>query len=478
MKKRLSILLLVFGMLWTTFSISVCAASPYPTYQYYYEQLDTYGKEIYQLFLSNTDALMEARPIVLEKDLTKAQYEQFSHSVQPATQAYLQDHSEIFWCGGWGLRSLRENSKTSGVFHYTLTFSLTPDFSWSAEGGRSVFRDFAALRAAVVALAEEIRAVGNTRYVQLLWLHDWLTANNIYNSAAAQSGPGGDSTPWSPLSALDYSLSPICEGYSRAFQLVCLELGIPCILVSGGDHMWNYVQMENQAWYAVDVTYDDPVYTVNGITKTGPLSGGENHDYFLIGKKLLADHRLDQNFVYPALSDTDYDPTQASVDTLPLFTAPPLSQLPDSTQAVAYPSIQTVQVDGIPVQFQMYAVKDAHGNDTNYVKLRDLAQVLRESPSRFSVTWNGGLNVIDITPGADYTPNGSEMYTPFSGTRAYTAMEAETRMFGVSLPIQAILLQDDAGNGYTYYKLRDLGNALGFYVDWTPERGVYVETAF
>ncbi len=50
---------------------------------------------------------------------------------------------------------------------------------------------------------------------------------------------------------------------------------------------------------------------------------------------------------------------------------------------LAYPSTQTVLVDGKPVVFNAYALKDENGNDTNYVKLRDLGSALG-----FLVDWN------------------------------------------------------------------------------------------
>ena len=50
---------------------------------------------------------------------------------------------------------------------------------------------------------------------------------------------------------------------------------------------------------------------------------------------------------------------------------------------LAYPSTQTVLVDGKPVVFNAYALKDENGNDTNYVKLRDLGSGLG-----FLVDWN------------------------------------------------------------------------------------------
>ena len=83
---------------------------------------------------------------------------------------------------------------------------------------------------------------------------------------------------------------------------------------------------------------------------------------------------------------------------------------------------------------------------------------------------------MDIETGKGYTPNGSEMKTPFSGNRAYENATAETRINGKAASLDVIVLKDDAGGAYTYYKLRDLGTALGFKVDWTAQRGIFIET--
>jgi len=139
----------------------------------------------------------------------------------------------------------------------------------------------------------------------------------------------------------------------------------------------------------------------------------------------------------------------------------------------AYQSFQSVLVDGRAVEFQCYALKDANGNDTNYVKLRDVASVLNGTDVQFEVSWDGAVNIIT---GELYTPNGSEMGTPFSGDRSYENATAETRINGETAGLAAILLKDDAGNGYTYYKLRDLGEALRFKVDWSAEKGIFIET--
>jgi len=140
---------------------------------------------------------------------------------------------------------------------------------------------------------------------------------------------------------------------------------------------------------------------------------------------------------------------------------------------IAYTSTQSVDVDGTPTVFQMYALKNAAGNSTNYVKVRDVAQVLQGTSAQFSVGWDGAVNLV---PGESYTSNGSEMSTPFSGHRRYTRPTAPTNVNGVQADLDAIVLTDDAGGGYTYYKLRDLGKALGFNVSWSAERGVYIES--
>ncbi len=146
----------------------------------------------------------------------------------------------------------------------------------------------------------------------------------------------------------------------------------------------------------------------------------------------------------------------------------------DVASAKAYPSTQTVEVDGKKVEFQCYALKDANGNDTNYIKLRDLADILSGTAAQFDVGWDGS---VIITTGKPYAKNGTEQQTPFSGVRDYQgAGDADVIIDGESVGMAAFVLHDDNGGGYTYFKLRDLGDMLGFTVDWNAQRGIYIET--
>lgn len=140
---------------------------------------------------------------------------------------------------------------------------------------------------------------------------------------------------------------------------------------------------------------------------------------------------------------------------------------------IAYPSYQTVMVNGEKFTFYCYALKDESGNDTNYIRLRDLANILRCTEARFDVGWDNGVM---ITTGQLYVNNGTEHRTPFRDQRSYRDATASTLIDGNVVNLTAFTLTDDNGGGYTYYKLRDLGAALDFTVDWSAEQGVYILT--
>ena len=142
----------------------------------------------------------------------------------------------------------------------------------------------------------------------------------------------------------------------------------------------------------------------------------------------------------------------------------------------AYASTQAVEVDGKKVEFQMYALKDASGNGTNYVKLRDVAHVLNGTKAQFSVGYDNASKSIAITTGEAYADTGAEMTTPYSGDRTYQTGSGAVLVNGTPASLESIILTDDAGGGYTYFKLRDLGAALGFQVDWSADRGVFLNT--
>ena len=134
---------------------------------------------------------------------------------------------------------------------------------------------------------------------------------------------------------------------------------------------------------------------------------------------------------------------------------------------------QTVGVDGTPVDFSMYTVYDTNGFATNYVKLRDVAWALRDTRGHFGVTYDGSTRV---DTGWGYDPDGTEMAGLATGSTAQPC-KAVITVNGKGHPLDAYLITPPGTNaGNFYFKLRDLGQAIGFGVYWSAERGVYIET--
>lgn len=72
--------------------------------------------------------------------------------------------------------------------------------------------------------------------------------------------------------------------------------------------------------------------------------------------------------------------------------------------------------------------------------------------------------------------NGKWGFLAIDGYNTAYASTQTVDVDGKAADLAAFTLTDDAGGGYTYYKLRDLGATLGFKVDWTAQRGIFIET--
>lgn len=297
--------------------------------EYYYSLLSSDAKEFYSIILENKDKLRYNDEIVVDKTMSQDSANRYVEAMNNAVRAFNQDHPEVFWLRrSW---NIQWNGRGSQIT-FSLRYAGVND-SWE-NGGRSIASDEDFLNNQILALTNEAKNSGDTQYDQLLYIHNWLTSHNLYNSWAFSIGQdnSGDNTPWEAISALDEDLSPVCEGYAKAFKLACDRLCIPCIIASGGNHAWNYVLMDDGNWYAVDVTYDDPIYTINGAEQNSLISGGEKQDYFLLGSQtFFANHTEDNEWEYPNLSKADYDVAtaihmEASYDFGPTEEIPAISE--------------------------------------------------------------------------------------------------------------------------------------------------------
>lgn len=123
----------------------------------------------------------------------------------------------------------------------------------------------------------------------------------------------------------------------------------------------------------------------------------------------------------------------------------------------AKPTASKVLVDGKSKAFEAYNI-----NGNNYFKLRDIAYVLKDTDAAFSVGWSQAANAIALDTSGTYAPTGSEMkISGNTADKSAVASNSAILIDGQKAPLKAYNI-----DGNNFFKLRDLGTALGFQIGW------------
>lgn len=126
---------------------------------------------------------------------------------------------------------------------------------------------------------------------QYRYIHDYICDLAVYDLPAASSAIPTDAH--TAFGLLTMGKAVVCEGYSKAFKVLCDAVDLPCILAVGeavkdydkdgqlsfsgySNHMWNMVRVDG-AWYSVDTTWDDIALTL----PTGKEISFPSYRYFL-----------------------------------------------------------------------------------------------------------------------------------------------------------------------------------------------------
>lgn len=270
---------------------------------------------------------------------TKILTEQF----QAALGAFIFDHPEVFWLRGMGLSYamsgtwIEENTFrfyiSVGTFVPTAYFndaaSMVDDFENGVEYAEEQIREIAGKDASDYEIAWAIRC----------WIGDVVSYNYDAAERGIEYGYGYAYTPYMVFVADDrYENAVVCEGYAKATKVLCDRFDVPCVLVIGNAldsdgtykaHMWNYIQMPNEKWYAADVTWDDNIDEAYGYDETDERSS----IYFLVGQNTkgidatFGEEHFPSNyftlnaskaFVYPNLSGDYYLDIEEGVEEFPI----------------------------------------------------------------------------------------------------------------------------------------------------------------
>lgn len=147
--------------------------------------------------------------------------------------------------------------------------------------------------------------------------------------------------------------------------------------------------------------------------------------------------------------------------------APIQPTTPPATPATASPTNDSLTADGVLQTPTVYKI-----NGSNYFKIRDLAAILNGSGKQFSVGYDGTLKSVTATTGQGYAKQAGDLAgAPAGGQK--TAEPSNDAIYINGEKVEAEVYKIDGSN---YFKLRDLGKALNFYVGYSNETGVFIET--
>ncbi len=266
------------------------ADTPYTFYAY----LNQWQKDVYNGLLraglnsadsTNGVLITFTTPITCQNttaSLTAEAQETFYLAVQGGISALMDDHPELFWLGGYSASLVDAYAYPNGNGYDIEIQSIRCKIQYKT----TVYADKAAVTDyynRMMAAFDAFEVKGYTRYEKVKSIHDTIAKQVTYDPNYDNANANG--TAHEPTSVFLEPFLPVCEGYAEAFKMLCDREGIPCVIVVGkakdssGElvgHAWNYVKMEDGKWYAVDLTWDDPV---------GNSADGVFYDFFLVGSQ-------------------------------------------------------------------------------------------------------------------------------------------------------------------------------------------------
>lgn len=282
---------------------------------YYYNQLDEYGKIIYDGLYNNKENMKSGvYKIDFEtkfNDLLNSEggEEKLNIAFQSAWNAFTYDNVDVFYIDVEKLTLTTKTTSIAGFSTHRVELTNGNNSSYLKNNFASKYRiDEKVNELESIKKSMQENLTGYNDYEKIRSVHDWLIENVEYDTNAEE--------PYTIAGALTEGKA-VCEGYARSFKYLMDGLNVPCVLVSGigtnsrGEteaHAWNYVMIDGK-WYAVDVTWDDPV-----IVGSGYISDDMNYSNFLKGSNTFFEsHKEDGNltensikFKFPELAEEDW----------------------------------------------------------------------------------------------------------------------------------------------------------------------------
>lgn len=284
---------------------------------YYYSQLNETAKQIYDGLKSNKSNLITGNYVIdygtkfntlLNSD---GGTEKLNQAFQSAWDAFSYDNVDLFYIDVSKMTLTNKTYSLGGINTYKISIGPGDNVSYFQNNFHSK-EEVQSAQAYMENIRKQVteQIAKDDTYTKIGRIHNWLIENLTYEDS------GNYKEQHTIYGALK-NRKVVCEGYAKTFKYLLDASNVPCVLVSGTgtnsqgqneSHAWNYVQIEDK-WYAVDVTWDDPVV----------MGGGEQTDemklrYFLKGsEEFHKDHKeegkLSENgmtFKFPTLSAENF----------------------------------------------------------------------------------------------------------------------------------------------------------------------------
>lgn len=286
--------------------------------RYYYSQLNSYGKAIYDKLKDNKNQLKTGTYVFefgtnFNTLLHSEKGEQILNTAfQSAWNAFSYDECDLFYVDIKKMNLICETRTLGGITTYYVSIGPGDNKNYLQDNFQTVEKIEKAQNYINNIIKQIIKQTKDDQKItRVKKVHDWMIDAIEYDQSETNVNKFN-------IYGTIHDKKAVCEGYARSFRYIMEEIGVPCVLVSGTAknsqgktevHAWNYVQIDDK-WYAVDVTWDDPI-----ITGGGSITDNEKYKFFLKGsEEFFKDHtesgEFSENsikFSFPILSTANYE---------------------------------------------------------------------------------------------------------------------------------------------------------------------------
>ena len=172
---------------------------------------------------------------------------------------FIKDHPEYYW--------LDTFTYVEEINYFTIDLCIYEEYASGAER-QKLDEEIQTNLEKYVSAAEKYRS--QSEYITAKKVHDDIAEAVEYSyeyfdkDGIKYSRPSETAAAHNIVSVLDNDedTMPVCEGYAKAYSLILNALCIENILLTGyaggDDHAWNLVKLDDDRFYWVDLTWDDP----------------------------------------------------------------------------------------------------------------------------------------------------------------------------------------------------------------------------